>query len=180
MNRSHGLFGAARLAPLPRAAAFREAERGGEGQDSASKKDFPPTGAGLSQATFACLCTPACCLEPLTYRQSSMYTSAMDDPDLAFAKALADDTRQAIMRLVCCEWLSVNDVVDRLGARVNQPTVSHHLKVLEQAGLVRVRAEGRFRFYTLNQEKVTVCCGSLMKTFAPDFARPADQLGGAS
>lgn len=109
-----------------------------------------------------------------------MYNAGMDETDLAFAKALADDTRQAIMRLLCCGWLSVNDLVDRLGSRVNQPTVSHHLKVLEQAGLVRVRTEGRFHFYALNQEKVTVCCGSLMKTFAPDFANPADHMGGAS
>ena len=108
-----------------------------------------------------------------------MYTGGMDEPDLAFAKALADDTRQGIMRLLCCEWLSVNDVVDRLGARVNQPTVSHHLKVLEQAGLVRVRTEGRFHFYTLNQEMVTVCCGSLMKAFAPDFSGQAHEVDGA-
>lgn len=107
-----------------------------------------------------------------------MYTGGMEEVDLAFAKALADETRQTIMRMLCCEWLSVNDVVERLGARVNQPTVSHHLKVLEQAGLVRVRAEGRFHFYALNQEKVTVCCGSLMRAFAPDFAGQAGEERG--
>jgi hypothetical protein len=32
-----------------------------------------------------------------------------------------------------------------------------------------VRREGRFRFYVLNQERVTLCCGSLMLTFAPDL-----------
>jgi len=91
------------------------------------------------------------------------------DPVL-FAKTLADDTRQEIMRHLCCVWLSVNDVVDKLGGRVNQPTVSHHLKKLEEANLVLVRQEGRQRFYTLDQEQMTVCCGRLIQTFAPDYA----------
>jgi ArsR family transcriptional regulator, arsenate/arsenite/antimonite-responsive transcriptional repressor len=46
-----------------------------------------------------------------------------------FAKALADETRQKIMNLCCCEWLSVNAIVEQLG-EVTQPTVSHHLAVL--------------------------------------------------
>lgn len=87
-----------------------------------------------------------------------------------FAKALADDTRQEIMKLLCCKWLSVNDVVDQLGGKVNQPTVSHHLKKLEEADLVHVRQEGRQRFYSLNQESLTVCCGQLIVRFAPDYA----------
>lgn len=91
------------------------------------------------------------------------------DP-LLFAKALADDTRQEIMSHLCCTWLSVNDVVERLGGRVKQPTVSHHLKLLEEAQLVHVRQEGRQRFYSLNQEHVTLCCGVLIKQFAPDHA----------
>lgn len=91
------------------------------------------------------------------------------DPVL-FAKALADDTRQQIMKLLCCRWLSVNEVVDELGGAVNQPTVSHHLKKLEDAQLVSVRQEGRQRFYTLDQEVLTVCCNLLMVRFAPNFA----------
>lgn len=93
----------------------------------------------------------------------------MDKDTLIFAKAIADDTRQEIMALLCCVWLSVNDVVDRLQGKVKQPTVSHHLKELEEAGLVLVRQEGRQRFYTLNQERITVCCGKLMRVFAPDY-----------
>ena len=58
------------------------------------------------------------------------------DPVL-FAKALADETRQKIMKLCCCKWLSVNEIVERLN--VTQPTVSHHLSILREAGLVHVR-----------------------------------------
>ena len=96
----------------------------------------------------------------------------MTDPDTVnFAKAIADETRQEIMKNLCCVWLSVNDVVDSLGGKVNQPTVSHHLKKLEEADLVIVRQEGRQRFYTLNQEVLTACCGKLVRSFAPDYTR---------
>ena len=83
-----------------------------------------------------------------------------------FAKALADETRQKIMNLVCCQWLSVNEVVEQLD--VSQPTVSHHLAVLREAGLVNVREEGKQTFYSLNQEHVAFCCGQLMIKFAPE------------
>ncbi len=97
------------------------------------------------------------------------------DP-VEFAKALADETRQQIMAFLCCEWLSVNDVVDKLGGKVSQPTVSHHLKKLEDAGLVTVRQEGRQRFYALNQARVSACCGKLASVFAPDHA-PSEAEG---
>jgi DNA-binding transcriptional ArsR family regulator len=101
--------------------------------------------------------------------------NAMNVDPVLFAKALADDTRQDIMKRLCCVWLSVNDVVDELDGKVNQPTVSHHLKKLEEAGLVIVRQEGRQRFYTLNQEHLSVCCSVLIQAFAPDYAPEKDQ-----
>jgi ArsR family transcriptional regulator len=88
-----------------------------------------------------------------------------EDPVL-FAKALADETRQKIMKLVCCQWLSVNEIVEQLN--VTQPTVSHHLAILREARLVHIREEGRQTFYSLNQERVAFCCGQLMMRFAPE------------
>jgi ArsR family transcriptional regulator len=83
-----------------------------------------------------------------------------------FAKALADETRQKIMNLVCCGWLSVNEIVEQLD--VSQPTVSHHLSILREAGLVNAREQGKQTFYSLNQERVASCCGQLMIKFAPE------------
>jgi DNA-binding transcriptional ArsR family regulator len=83
-----------------------------------------------------------------------------------FAKALADETRQEIMRMCCCQWLSVNEIVDAL--EVSQPTVSHHLSILRRAGLVDVRRQGKQVFYTLNQAKMAAACCSLAEDFAPD------------
>ena len=85
------------------------------------------------------------------------------DPVL-FAKALADETRQKIMKLCCCNCLSVNEIVERLN--VTQPTVSHHLAILREAGLVEVRQEGKQTFYKLNQKRITVCCEQLQANFA--------------
>ena len=87
------------------------------------------------------------------------------DPVL-FAKAIADETRQKIMSECCCCWISVSDIVNKLD--VTQPTVSHHLAILRDAGLVNIREEGKQTFYTLNQERVAVCCGQLMIKFAPE------------
>ena len=66
------------------------------------------------------------------------------DEEVVFGKALADETRQEIMRLTCCQWLSVNQIVSHLN--VSQPTVSHHLAILRAADLVEVRAEGKQTF----------------------------------
>ncbi len=86
---------------------------------------------------------------------------------LIFAKAMADETRQKIMSHLCCNWLCVSDVVEKLGG-VSQPTVSHHLSVLREAGLVHTRREGKQIFYSLNQDAVATCCGTLMQVFAPE------------
>lgn len=87
------------------------------------------------------------------------------DP-VEFAKALADETRQEIMRLCCCKWLSVNEIVEVM--KVSQPTVSHHLGILRAAGLVNVRREGKQVFYTLNQARIADNCCNLAGDFAPD------------
>ncbi len=83
-----------------------------------------------------------------------------------FAKAIADDTRQKIMSECCCCWLSVNEIVEKVG--FSQPTISHHLAILRDANLVNIREEGKQTFYSLNQENIVVCCGQLMIKFAPE------------
>lgn len=104
-----------------------------------------------------------------TDRQVSMSSARRSKRDsVAFGRALADATRQRIMRLCCCQWRSVGEIAQALG--VTQPTVSHHLAVLREAGLVRVRPEGRQTFYSLDQEQIAVCCGRLMVRYAPDVA----------
>ncbi len=86
---------------------------------------------------------------------------------ITFAKALADETRQEIMTLCCCKWLSVGEIVDALN--VSQPTVSHHLSILRSAGLVDSRREGKQIFYSLNQKRIADACCQLAGDFAPEL-----------
>jgi ArsR family transcriptional regulator len=99
------------------------------------------------------------------------------DPPAAldFAKALSDVTRQELMRLCCCEWRSVGELARAIG--VTQPTVSHHLAFLRDAGLVEARRRGRQTFYTLNQQRVAECCGRLVARFAPEIALTEIAIG---
>ncbi|MRH27869.1 metalloregulator ArsR/SmtB family transcription factor [Microbacterium sp. SYP-A9085] len=66
---------------------------------------------------------------------------------------IADGTRRDILRLLLDrsaaghDGTSVSQIVIDLG--VSQPTVSKHLKVLREAGLVTVREEGQHRYYRL-------------------------------
>lgn len=63
---------------------------------------------------------------------------------------VADPTRRRILGAVKNGPRPVNDVVTELG--VSQPTVSKHLKVLREAGLVTMEAQGQRRLYSLNPE----------------------------
>ncbi len=83
-----------------------------------------------------------------------------------FAKALADETRQEIMNICCCEWRSVGDIVDALA--VAQPTVSHHLSILKSVGLAKSRREGKQVFYILDQKQIAANCCLLAENFAPE------------
>lgn len=53
--------------------------------------------------------------------------------------------------------MAVGDIVALIGS--TQPTVSKHLKVLREAGLVRVREDGQHRFYRVNPEPLAIVEG---------------------
>jgi ArsR family transcriptional regulator len=89
------------------------------------------------------------------------------EESVSFAKAMADETRQRIMSLLCCRWLCVGDIVEEM-RDISQPTVSHHLAVLREAELVHVRREGKQVFYSLDQDRVAVCCDRILRVFAPE------------
>jgi ArsR family transcriptional regulator, arsenate/arsenite/antimonite-responsive transcriptional repressor len=101
----------------------------------------------------------------------TMTRSGKAEQSVEFAKAIADSTRQKIMRYCCCGWRSVNEVAEEMG--VTQPTVSHHLAILRQAGLVEIRHQGKQTFYRLNQERMAACCGELTQIFAPERGKAA-------
>jgi ArsR family transcriptional regulator len=63
-------------------------------------------------------------------------------------KALADEIRLRILSLLATREMCVCEIMVALD--LTQPTASHHLGILENAGLVKDRKEGKWVFYSLS------------------------------
>jgi DNA-binding transcriptional ArsR family regulator len=68
--------------------------------------------------------------------------------ETALWAALADPHRRAIVALLMERPRAVGEIVEACG--LSQPSTSKHLRVLREAGLVRVRQEAQRRVYTLD------------------------------
>lgn len=67
------------------------------------------------------------------------------------AKALADPRRFEILKVITdAREISCGEVADRFP--ISQSTVSHHLRLLMEAGLIRVRREGQFGYFSPRPE----------------------------
>ena len=77
------------------------------------------------------------------------------DPDIELLQAIADPVRLSIVRQLAAEPNATCACDFTECCTVRQPTVSHHLKVLREAGVVTTERRGTFIYYQL----------------APDFAR---------
>ena len=64
--------------------------------------------------------------------------------------AIAEPRRRHILEFIAAEERSVNEIADALELR--QPSVSKHLQVLRDVGLVRMRRDGRQTLYRTNAE----------------------------
>ena len=60
--------------------------------------------------------------------------SSVDVDPVLFAKAMADETRQEMLKRLCCVWLSVNDLVEQLNYQLKQYE-SWHSSAARIAGL---------------------------------------------
>ena len=63
-------------------------------------------------------------------------------------KALNDATRRSIMEMLKNGDMTAGDIADHFN--VSKPSISHHLDLLKQAGLVEAVKEGQFIYYSLN------------------------------
>ncbi len=66
--------------------------------------------------------------------------------------AIAEPRRRQIINLLARRGLAVGAIVAAMG--LPQPTVSKHLSVLRQVGIVSVSRQGRSRLYELNAEQL--------------------------
>ena len=74
-------------------------------------------------------------------------------------RALADPVRWRIVTALAAEDLCVCHLVDDLG--LAQPLVSHHVRVLRDAGLVTAEPAGRWTYYRLSRPALAVVAGEV-------------------
>ena len=98
---------------------------------------------------------PICCgpeVEPLS-RPAAQELAAR-------FKALADPTRVAIVNcLSAADEVCVCNLTETFG--LSQPTISHHLKILREAGLVEATRRGTWAYYRLVPEAIDALRGAL-------------------
>jgi ArsR family transcriptional regulator len=101
-------------------------------------------------------------------------TTTIADPDVRLLAALADPTRLAIIRQLAaetetcaCDFTSSCDV--------GQPTVSHHLRVLREAGLVTSDRRGQWIVYRI-APGVAERLGGIARTLVPGGLMTASEL----
>lgn len=96
------------------------------------------------------------------------------DPEVRLLSALADPTRLAIVRQLAqdletcaCDFTACCDV--------GQPTVSHHLRVLREAGVVTSERRGQWIFYRLAPDTAERL-GAVARTLVPGGLVTVDDL----
>jgi ArsR family transcriptional regulator len=92
-------------------------------------------------------------------------------PDLGpFLHAISDPTRRRILQALREEnegspgkktSLCASDIEQRV--KLSQPTISHHMRILEKAGLVEVKKQGHWRRYRRNQKLISEMTRNLKK-----------------
>ena len=80
-----------------------------------------------------------------------------------FFKGISDPNRVKIMTLIKDRELSVSQIVTHF--QMKQPSISHHLNVLKNAGIVTSRKDGKEIFYSLNLCCINDCCMNFKEKF---------------
>ena len=79
---------------------------------------------------------------------------------LRFYKALANESRLKLVGLLAASERNVQELARMLGLK--EPTVSHHLAILREAGLVTMRAEGTVHWYRLDLDAMRASSRSML------------------
>lgn len=66
----------------------------------------------------------------------------------ALFKSLSDPTRREILHLLKDTDLTAGEIASHF--EISKPSISHHLDLLKRSGLVSVRRDGQFLYYSIN------------------------------
>ena len=72
--------------------------------------------------------------------------------NVSLFKAFADTNRLMIVDMLSCGELCACKILEKLG--ITQPTLSHHMKILCDCGLVNSRKDGKWTHYSLNDATI--------------------------
>lgn len=84
-------------------------------------------------------------------------------------KALGDEVRLAILQLLQehPDSIHVQQLVEmiegRIGRRLEQPSVSHHLRILRDAGLIECRKKGLWAYYSVRSQAIMTAIETLQQ-----------------
>lgn len=101
-----------------------------------------------------------------------MWMDAVDASPTQMLKALAEPHRWRIVELLSCEELCVCHVTEEIG--LAQPLVSHHLKVLRDAGLVESEKHRQWTYYRLASGVVEML-GARLQAIGSCRPRPGER-----
>ena len=84
-------------------------------------------------------------------------------------EALSSTTRRKILAYLSATGLTAGEIADRF--EISKPSVSKHLSVLENAGLIRSERRGQFIHYSLVRESLTNTLNGYLQEVCP-VSRP--------
>ena len=94
-------------------------------------------------------------MENMFQQTEKQFSILMDNDELEktsnFFNGLADETRLKIISLLWMGDLCMCEIVAALKAASS--TISHHLKILEEGGIILSRREGKFTIYRVNKDQ---------------------------
>lgn len=80
-----------------------------------------------------------------------------------FFKAISDQNRVRIMELLKDKELNVSQICEHFD--MQQPSVSHHLNILKNAGIVASSKRGKEVYYRLDSICIVSCCNGFREQF---------------
>ena len=97
----------------------------------------------------------SCCVAPVRVDTAELA------PQVKVLSALADPTRLGIVTMIarCGEPVCVCEIVD--GFELGQPTISHHLRILREAGVLDCEKRGLWVYYWLKPDAIKEVAGFL-------------------
>ena len=93
----------------------------------------------------------------------------MNESEIALiCKALGDENRLQIIKMLSGGELCACKILDAFN--ITQPTLSHHMKILTECNLVNSRKEGKWTYYSFNQEGIAHARSILQEITTLNFA----------